>query len=48
MTVCLRCDGYRYVDDPTACGDPDHCAPLTPCPDCWDSDLPDSVEVSEG
>lgn len=43
---CPRCDGYRYVEDPTACGDEDHCSPWAPCPDCWH--LPESVEVSEG
>ena len=29
---CTLCEGSGMVDDPTACGDPDHCSPVAPCP----------------
>lgn len=32
---CLTCEDVGYIDDPTACGDPDHCFPWRECPDCW-------------
>lgn len=32
--VCERCDGMCWLDDETACGDPDHCSPMYACPDC--------------
>lgn len=25
------CEGIGWVDDPTACGDPDHCSPMHVC-----------------
>lgn len=31
---CKTCDDDAWLDDPTACGDPDHCPPFYPCPDC--------------
>ncbi len=31
---CTTCDGAGRIDDPSACGDPDHCAPTVPCPTC--------------
>jgi hypothetical protein len=31
---CQRCEGLGWIDDPTACGDPGHCSPQFPCPDC--------------
>lgn len=32
--TCVSCDGARWVDDPSACGDPEHCSPVVPCPEC--------------
>lgn len=32
--ACKECDGDGYVDDETACGDPDHCSPWRACPRC--------------
>ena len=29
---CPECDGTGLVPDPSACGDPDHCAGWMPCP----------------
>jgi hypothetical protein len=29
---CPLCDGTGLVEDPSACGDPDHCAGWMPCP----------------
>jgi hypothetical protein len=31
---CPTCDDTGWLHDPTACGDPDHCSPVYPCPDC--------------
>lgn len=31
---CPKCEGWGWIDDPTACGDPDHCSPVYPCPIC--------------
>lgn len=31
---CPRCGDEQWIDDPTACGDPDHCAPAFACPVC--------------
>lgn len=28
---CPRCDGLGWLEDVTACGDPDHCSPMYPC-----------------
>ena len=30
---CERCEGVGWVDDPTACEDPEHCSPQYPCPE---------------
>jgi hypothetical protein len=30
--LCPECDGTGLVEDPTACGDPDHCPGWMPCP----------------
>lgn len=30
--ACPVCEGAGWVDDPTACGDPEHCSPYRPCP----------------
>lgn len=32
--ACERCDDLHWVDDPSACGDPEHCSPIVPCPVC--------------
>lgn len=29
---CATCDGTGWVEDPTACGDPEHCSPVVGCP----------------
>ena len=31
---CEWCDYSGFVDDPTACGDPDHCSPVVACQRC--------------
>lgn len=32
--VCPDCEGVGYQEDPTACGDPEHCSPMTRCWTC--------------
>lgn len=32
--VCPICAGDRWLDDPSACTDPEHCSPMYPCPTC--------------
>lgn len=34
VAECHFCDGTGYVDDLSACGDPDHCSPWTVCGSC--------------
>jgi hypothetical protein len=30
--ICVLCDGTGLVEDPSACGDPEHCYGWMPCP----------------
>lgn len=40
---CPECEGDGWVQDPTACGDPEHCSPIMPCRLCNpDGDRPNS------
>lgn len=32
---CKTCEDTGLVEDESACGDPDHCAPMEYCPDCY-------------
>jgi len=32
--LCTTCEGEGQVEDESACGDAEHCAPMKTCPDC--------------
>ena len=40
---CSHCQGLGWLDDPTACGDPEHCSPIFPCPECNPDGLEDGT-----
>jgi len=47
---CGTCDDIGWVDDPSACGDLEHCSPVVQCPDCdqWrDDDSTLAVHVAD-